>query len=574
MTYKYYPNRSERLTKEFVTQEFEKLQSLIFAAEQSDSPKRWLALYSDWNALGAYIQGEGSRISYEQSKDMNNPKCNDADKYYREQVVPAADLGSSIMLDALLKSKYKNAIGSHYGPYLIEALNTAVEPLAPVNSDLRVKVSDLADQYDKILSAGEVDVMGKMVTLPVGVAMQSDSNPETRKAAFIAVREWFLTHHDEIAEIFDKMIHARDEMGRNLGHDNFIPLGYLTMRRTDYGPAEAKAFRDSVRQYAVPLMTKLYELQASALGTPTLRPWDAGYHPEYTLPSGIAPVATQLEKAQRVFDDISPRLGKHFARMRKEGLIDLENRKGKRAGAFCTSFPDEGRVAIFCNSTGDENDVSTLMHEMGHAFQAWESQSIEAVDLQWPTSDAAEVHSMGMEFLSMPKLTHFFSPEQAQKFQHNHIYDAVSLMCYISIVDEFQHWVYEHPNVSIAERDQAWSEIWDTYLPGIDFSGVEQYKYARWYAQGHIFQSPFYYIDYAIAQTGAMQLGLMDIEDHEKALDTYIKLCTIGGTKSVLNIFREAGLRSPFDPATMRDLMDYAAKALDVEETAAAEANY
>ena len=204
--------------------------------------------------------------------------------------------------------------------------------------------------------------------------------------------------------------------------------------------------------------------------------------------------------------------------MRTEGLIDLENRKGKQAGAFCTSMPDEGRVAIFCNSTGDEGDVGTLVHEMGHAFQAWESQKIEAVDLQWPTSDGAEIHSMGMEFLSLPHLSWFFNPDEAKKFSRHHIYDVVMLMCYICVVDEFQHRVYEHPEATPEHRDRAWNAIWDKYIPGLDFSGMEEYKYARWYAQGHIFESPFYYIDYAIAQTAAMQLGMMDQQDHDKAL--------------------------------------------------------
>ena len=383
-------------------------------------------------------------------------------------------------------------------------------------------------------------------------------------------RGWFLEHHDEFAEIFDKLVKLRDQMGRNLGHKNFIPLGYLSMRRTDYGPEQAKAFRDSIRKYATPLLERLYHEQAESLGTPTLRPWDAGYHPEFSLPTGIAPVEKQLDSAQHLFDEISPRLGKHFSRMRKEGLIDLENRKGKQPGAFCTSMPDEGRVAILCNSTGDEGDVGTLVHEMGHAFQAWESQKIEAVDLQWPTSDGAEIHSMGMEFLSMPHLSWFFKQEDADKFRRHHIFDAVMLMCYIAVVDEFQHWVYENPNVTPAERDQAWNAITDTYIKGVDFSGMEEYKYARWYPQSHIFQTPFYYIDYGIAQTAAIQLGMMDEENHEKALDTYIKLCVLGGTKGILNIFKSAGLMSPFDPNTMPHLMEYAARELGVEEMAEA----
>jgi oligoendopeptidase F len=171
-----------------------------------------------------------------------------------------------------------------------------------------------------------------------------------------------------------------------------------------------------------------------------------------------------------------------------------------------------------------------------------------------------------MEYLSMRHMHEFFTPENAEKFRRNRWKDAVELVCYISIVDEFQHWVYENPEATIDERDQAWDRIWDSYKLGLDFNGVERYKHARWYAQGHLFHAPFYYIDYAIAETGAMQLALIDADDHERAMEIYMNLCRIGGTKSVLDIFKAAGLRSPFDPEVMRDLMTHAAGELGVEE--------
>ncbi|HEY3874028.1 MAG TPA: M3 family oligoendopeptidase [Candidatus Kapabacteria bacterium] len=572
MHYKYYPNRPSKLTREFVAEEFSKFLSRIDAAERSETPNEWLSLYADWNGLGAYYSGEVSRIHYAHAQDMANAERTEADKYIREEVTPEFEKGNAVLLDAFLKSKHKEAIGKKYGPYLLQALNTSVQPQAPVNSKLRVKDSDLGDQYRRIVSQGEVEVNGETVTLAKARGLQSDSDPAIRKEAWMNYRKWFLDHHDALAGIFDNMVRVRTEMGRNVGHENFIPLGYLGMRRTDYGSKEVEAFRNAVREYATPLLKKLFAEQAEVLGTPTLKPWDQSYHPEFTLPTGIAPIEKQLDNAQQLFDEISPRLGEHFTRMRNEGLIDLENRKGKQAGAFCTSMPDEGRVRIFCNSTGDEGDVGTLVHEMGHAFQAWESQKIDAIDLQWPTSDGAEIHSMGMEFLSLPHLDWFFNPDQVQKFSRHHIYDVVMLMCYICVVDEFQHRVYEHPDATPEHRDSAWNAIWDKYIPDLDFSGIEEYKYARWYAQGHIFETPFYYIDYAIAQTAAMQLGMMDQQDHDKALDTYIKLCVLGGQVGILEIFKRAGLRSPFDPTTMRDLMDYAAKELGVETEAMAEA--
>ncbi len=566
MTFKYFADRPTQVTAEFIREQYAALTARVEAAETADTAELWLELYADWNALKSFSDSEGSRRSHEQSKDMNDPAREEAYRYYREEIRPVAENGNSELLAALLNSRWLDAVGERYGSHLVDVLKTAVEPLAPVNSELRVKEGDWTTQYDKIVAGGEVTVEGKTVTLPVARSLMKSASPETRRAAFLAHRSWFLQHRDQIAPIFDQLVQIRHQMGTNLGHQNFIPLGYLGMGRTDYGPAEAAAFRQNVRQFVVPLQKKIYDRQAAQLGSATLKPWDVEYDPATTLPAGVAPVAEQLDRAERLFNKLSPELVGHFVRMRAEGLIDLENRKGKRAGAYCTSFSDEGRVAILCNSTGEEGDVGTLMHEMGHAFQGWESQAIEAVDLQWPTSDACEIHSMGMEYLSMRHMDEFFTPEQAEKFRRNRWKAAVEIICYICIVDEFQHWIYEHPTATPDQRDTAWSQIWDTYLTGIDYTGFEEYKHARWYAQGHIFQAPFYYIDYAIAETGAMQLALIDAEDHQKAMASYLELCRIGGTKSVLNIFRSVGLRSPFDAEAMRDLMAHAAQELGVEE--------
>lgn len=570
MTYKHYPNRPGKLTQEFVQTEYKKLTDRIDEANSSETADKWLELYTDWNALNSFVGSETSRINHELNKNMSDEELSDREQYQREEVQPAADRGNAELLKAVLGSKHKQAIAERYGKHLLEVFEVMQEPLAPINIDLRVKVGDLSMQYDKIVSQGEVTVGGEVITLSRTRNLQSSQDRAVRKEAFEAYRNWFLDHRAEIASLYDQMVHVRDEMGRNLGHKNFIPLGYKSMGRTDYGIEEAKKFRENIRKYVVPVQTRLYQARAKRLGLEVLKPWDTGFDPAFTLPGGIAPVETQIEKAQRIFDKLSPSLAKHFMRMRDEGLIDLENRKGKRAGAYCTSFPDEGRVAILCNSTGDSEDVATLTHEMGHAFQGWESQPIEAIELQWPTSDACEVHSMGMEYLSMRYMTEFFDKELAEKFSRNRWRDGVEIICYIAIVDEFQHWVYENPNASLDERDVAWNKIWDIYKPGIDWSGCEQYKAARWYSQGHIFGMPFYYIDYAIAETGAMQIALMDAIDHDKTVETYIKLCRIGGTMSVLNIFKAVGMRSPFDESLMKELMDHATKLLEVEETVAA----
>lgn len=561
--YKHYPERPSRLTADFVGEEYGKLHRRIASAEVSRSAEAWLELYQDWNALKSYVRSEARRARYALSRRMDDETLEEADRRHREEIAPLAAKGSFTMIEALLGSRHKEAVAGRYGAHLLPRLERLAGPLAPINSDFRVEESALVHRYDKLVASGEVALDGERVTLAVARSRQSSEDRSIRRQALEAYRTWFLEHRDELAGIFDELVKLRHRMARNLGHESFVPLAYSAMGRTDYGPAEVAGFRESIRRHAVPLLREIYRLHAREAGAGTLKPWDALHHSSLTLPLGVVPVETQLAKAQRVFDALSPRLGNHFARMREQGLIDLENRKGKMAGAYCVEFSDEGCVAIFCNSTGDAEDVRTLMHEMGHAFQGWESQPIEAVELQAPTAEVGEIHSKAMEYLSLRFMGEFFQPRHAAKFRHAQWVRAVYNCCYTAVVDEFQHWVYANPDASPDERDRSWSAIWDRYQPEIDFTGIEPYKVAVWYSQLHIFRYPFYYIDYQIAETAAMQLALLDLEDHGRALETYMELCRQGGTRGALDTFKAAGLRSAFEPELVRDVMALAARELE-----------
>ena len=563
-TYKYIPDRPESLTADWVSAAYQDLEERVQFADASKDASAWVALAEDWNALKAYIQGESARTSHAFAKDMRDEQAELRERTHRETVTPASELGSSRMVAALLASPHKDAVGLRFGQQFLRVLEVGQEPLAPVNSKLRVKAGELAKRYDKLIASGEVTVAGEQLTLAQARGKTSSEDAGLRKQAFLAYYGWFEANQVTIAGIYDEQVAIRNQMGINLGHMSFVPLGYAGMERTDYGPEQVQHFREAVRRFASPLFERQTQRQAAALGTDTLKPWDRAYHPELSLPSGVLkPVDEQLEKLSGVFNRLSPKLSAHFERMRSEGLIDLENRKGKGAGAYCTSFPDEGRVAIFCNSTGDESDIGTLTHEMGHAFQGWESQWIESVDLQWPTSDACEVHSMGMEFLSMPYLDAFFTPKDHETFTQSRWNRAVEILCYVCVVDEFQHWVYENPAANCDDRDAKFMELQSLYMPGVDWSGeAVSLRPLRWYAQLHIFRYPFYYIDYAIAETGAMQLALLDQADHEACLETYMELCRLGGTQSITQLFAGAGLRSPFDASVVEDLMVHAAGVL------------
>lgn len=560
--YKYYPDRPKKLTAVFADAEYGKLLAKVDLAEASTKPDLWLELYSQWNALKAYISSEGARIGHVFNLNMSDKKLEVAEKYFREKVVPAVMPGEHQLTVAFLKSRHIQALLDRYGSQLKPVYETQLKPLDPINTNLQVQIGELTKRYDKMIAETMVEVDGQKMTLWKVRSLGTSADARLRKTAFLASGDWFLASHDTLADIYDQLVVLRHKKAQNVSLPSYIDYAYQSMGRTDYGPQMVSEFRKNIKDYVVPIWQKIAEDNAKRLGTSKLQVWDVRFTPGLTLPLGIAPIKQQLSKSERMFERLSPKLNKHFRRMVNEGLIDLESRPNKRSGAYCTDFSDEGRVAILLNSTGDDDDLSTLTHEMGHAFQGWESQSIEAVDLQWGTADFCEVHSMGMEFLSLPYLDEFFITEDVANFAKLRWQEAIYYLCYICIVDEFQHWVYANISATSEERDEKWCELTKSYLPGISYPGAEKYRKNRWYAQGHIFSSPFYYIDYALATVVAMQLAVLDSQSHQKALDTYLKLCNIGGTKSFLSAVRYGGLKSPFDLSVIKSVADYAENVL------------
>lgn len=559
--FKHFPNRPKKLTAAFAKKHYDALAARVPEAEAADKPDKWLQLYSDRNEFGSYLSSEYSRTYYAYHRHMADPKLKAREKYFREKVWPPLVEPAHRLISAFLSSKHLPALTKRFGEQLVPSYETQVKPLDPINTQLGIKTGKLTTAYEELLAGATVVIGGEEMTLWKARSLGESPDETVRKEAYLAVREWVLANRAKLSRTYDKLVEIRQQMAKNVGYDNYIPLAYLNMGRTDYGPEQAAQFRDNVRKHITPIVRQMAKRQAKALGKDRLKPWDT-YDPRTSLPLGIVPVKNQLAAAQRLFDKLSPELGKHFKYMRDHDLIDLENRQHKRSGAYCTDFSDEGKPAILLNSTGDADDVQTLTHEMGHAFQGWESAGIEAVDLQWGTMDLAEVLSTGMEFLSLPYITEFFTQPHANKFRLARWDRSIGLLCYVCVVDEFQHWVYANPKAAAAQRDAQWVELADKYLADVDYTGYEKYRATRWYLQSHIFSSPFYYIDYALAESGSMQLAMVAAKNHDQALKTYLKLCRIGGTKGFLEAFKYAGLRSPFEESTIKDLAAFAAKEL------------
>lgn len=551
--HKFYPERPSNLSAEFARSEYRKLTKRTDEAEASANATKWLKLFADWNALTAYINGEGSRINYNFSCHMDNPQFEQAEEYYREKIMPITDEPHHQLINAFLTSKHRPAITRKYGRQLTTVYRAEHISVDPANIDLRIKERRLTTKYDKLKGSAQVTVDGEAMTLAKAASLTESPKEELRKEAWLAGRQWYLENQSQFAQIFSKLVDLRAGMARNVGHRTYTSMAYEIHQRSDYGREEVEEFRSGVKKYLVPIKLALAKQQAEALGKKLTKPWD-NYDPRFTLPLGIAPVKEQLAKTQAFFGELSPLLGQHFQKIRDEKLIDLESRPGKQTNPFCTAFVDTGEVAILCSSTGRSEDITTLIHESGHAFQGLESAHIQAVDLQWGTADLAEIPSTAMEHLSLPRIEMFFSKAHADKYRQSHLISSVNSLCYVCLVDEFQHWIYDNPAATPGARDKKWVELADSYLGPVDYKGYEQYLHLRWYAQMHIFDIPFYYIDYALAEICAMQIAMIDGRDHQKAMDIYMSLCRLGGTKSFLSALKHVELHSPFDESLIKEL--------------------
>lgn len=559
--FKHYPKRPKKLTAKFVSVEYRHLVEKIPSAEASDSPEGWFMLFRGWNSLKSYVSSEAARVSYRYSQDMSNHDAEVAEKYFREKIYPVIEEPEHALINAFLKSKHMSALADKFGEQLPVIYEKELKPSDPVNAGQRVAAGKLAVEYEKTIAKAKISVGGQEMTLWKSRSFMESPDEKLRKEAYLANRTWFLSQHPKLSRLYDELVAIRVKMAANVGYDSYIPYAYEMMGRTGYGPAEAKNFRQNIKKYIVPLARQLADQHAAAMNKKILKPWD-GYDPTTSLPLGIVPVKAQLDKAHRMFRRLSPDLAARFNQMRKDGLIDLQNRPNKRSGAYCTDFSDEEKVAIFCNSTGDADDIETLTHEMGHAFQVQESQRIEAIDLHWGTLDLCEVFSTGMEYLIQPYIDEFFEPADAEKFIKGRLAQSIGMFCWVCVVDEFQHFVFEKPEITPRQRDEKWLELIDTYLAPVDYSGYEKYRKLSWYGQSHIFVSPFYYIDYALAEVCALQLADIAKADESRSLETFFKMARLGGTKSFIEAIEYGGLRSPFDENVIKQLAGFLSERL------------
>ncbi len=428
------------------------------------------------------------------------------------------------------------------------------------NVPIFAELEEHGARYQRITGTIMVEWEGVERPLPQLQPFLKSSDRAVRERAFRASSQPYIDRHDELASLFDQMYHLRQQAARNAGFANFRDYIFPAKFRFDYSPADCERFHDAVERTVAPAVERVLESRRQRLGLDVLRPWDLAVDPY--RPKAIRPFSHAGElvtTAQRVFHSVDPTLGREFQVMIDEGLLDLESRKGKAPGGYCETLHFHGRPFIFMNAVGLVDDVNTLLHEAGHAFHAFAAHEQPLIWQRHPGSEAAELASMSMELLAAPHLTQpvgYFAVEDALSARLEHLEDILLSLVHIASVDAFQTWIYTSGRGADASaRDAEWLRLRQRFERGVDWTGLDRERVSRWYRQLHIFLYPFYYIEYGIAQIGALQVWRNSLQDSEKAVARYRDALALGAVHSLPEIYRTAGARLTFDMGAIGELV-------------------
>ena len=432
------------------------------------------------------------------------------------------------------------------------------------NLSRETELAELEQQYQKVIGGMTVEFRGEEYTPARMAPFLEETDRALRLEAWELVAKRRFRDRDLLDGLFDRMIALRVAVAKEAGFASYTDFAYRQRERFDYGVAEATAFQDAIARVVVPLARKLQKARQERLGVESLRPWDLSVDPLGRPP--LRPFADPeklAEGTEAIFRDVDAELGGQFGFMREKGLLDLANRKGKAPGGYQTTLEDDRLPFIFMNAVGVDGDVRTLLHEGGHAFHSLASRGERLAAYREAPIEFCEVASMSMELLGARDLAMFYGPNDADRSYRQLLEGIVLILPWIATVDSFQHWIYAHPEHSAEERRAAWNGLLDRFGGIVDWTGHEDARGSSWHRQLHIFLYPFYYIEYGIAQLGAMQVWLRSREDREGAIRDYRRGLAMGGSRPLPDLFAGAGIRLDFREETLSPLMDAIGAELD-----------
>ncbi|MBM9832237.1 M3 family oligoendopeptidase, partial [Enterococcus faecalis] len=406
---------------------------------------------------------------------------------------------------ALVDSPYRKELADVLPETFFMSAENQLKIFSPDIIPLLQKENDLVNQYEKLIASAEIPFQGSVYNLSQMGPFAQATDRATRKAAADATTAFFVDNEDQFDSLYDQLVKTRDQIAKTLGFKDYVEYGYYNMNRFDYNRDMVKTYREEIKTHVVPLVESLYQRQAERIQVPSLKHYDAALEfldgnaipqgdPDFIINHGI-----------KMYHELSPETGEFIDFMVEHDLLDLVAKKGKRTGGYCTYLPDFKSPFIFSNFNGTSADIDVLTHEAGHAFQVYQSRWIENPESIWPTYETCEIHSMSMEFITWPWMEGFFG-SQVDKYKFSHLAGTLYFLPYGVLVDHYQHEVYENPDMTPAERKATWRRLEKEYLPYRDYSeSADLDRGIFWFRQGHIFASPFYYIDYTLAQVCALQ---------------------------------------------------------------------
>ncbi|NMJ40764.1 M3 family oligoendopeptidase [Roseomonas sp. JC162] len=486
-----------------------------------------------------------------------------AAREYADALAPEAATHETALKRRLLGEADRAGLEALAGTHAVALWETDITAFDPKIAAETEEESRLTARYTALMAGARVSVKGREVNLSGLAPFAEDEDRATRHEAEQARWGFFAANGAELDSIYDALVTLRTGMARKLGYPDFTPLAYRRMRRLDYGPADVARYREAVATHVTPLVARILEQRRAQHGWDRLMFWDEALIDPEGNPKPAGDHDMLVGAAQEMFARMDPRLAEFYAMMRQGGFLDLNNRPGKAGGGFCTAFPTVGAPFIFANFNGTHNDIGVFTHEMGHAFQCWESRHQPGVDYLWPTMEAAEIHSMGLEYLTHPHMGLLVGDAVAERYRRMHLIGALAFLPYGVCVDHFQHEVYANPDATPAERHAIWQRLERHYMPWSDYGDLAYPAMGgRWQAKGHIYNSPFYYIDYTLALCVALQFWVWSRRDPKGALDAYVALCGRGGSMPFQGLVASAGLTSPFATGALEAAVAEAAAVL------------
>jgi len=529
-----------------------KINALHAEFNAAKTPEEAFKVYKKMSRLGDKISDESTHVSVLYSLDTTNKEYEKGMNVLNEGG-PLVSAASMAFIKDFVKSPFRPYLEKKLGSFLFTMYEYQLKGFDDKIIPELTEENKLSMQYAAAIASCKVEFRGQTYNLPQMGKFMQDKDRETRKEASDAYYKYLGTRKDELENIYAQLVKVRDTMAKKLGYKSFTELAYIRMNRFDYTPAMVKAYRDQIAEVVTPLANRLMSEQAKRTDIKTPKIYDLAFSFKTGNPIPLGTTDEKVEHAKKMYKELSPDTDYFFNFMVDHHLMFLEAKPGKQSGGYMTYFPVHKCPIIFSNFNGTSGDVDVLTHEFGHSFQAYLARNIKIPEYRSPTMESCEIDSMSMEFFAEPWMNLFF--DEPDKYRYSHLAESIEFLPYGATVDEFQHWVYANPEASNAERDAEWAALEEKYTPykvKAKIGCPEAQAVPRWITQAHIFESPFYYIDYTLAQVLAFQFFNLDRKNHEKAWKKYVKLCKMGGKYPFVTLITKDGLKNPFDEGVMK----------------------